>query len=128
MFLPNWYSRFGALLLGESKLASPVRVAFRRRPVGADGEGVVVPECVELFAGLDEEAEGVDAVETFEDEEVDFGWEGEERWHGLGTEIFWTWWFGIGRYCRAAGIDDELLDWGCFDVIGRVGGCQGWVT
>lgn len=87
--LPVWYSRIGALLLRDRKLASPVGVAFRRRPVGADGEGVVVPECVELFAGLDEEAEGVDAVEVFEDEEVDFGWEGEERWHGLGMEIFW---------------------------------------
>lgn len=81
-FSPLRHPRFGgAPLLRECELASLVRlVAFRRRPrpVGADGRGVAVPESVELAAGLDEEAERVDAVEMLEDEQVDFRWEGEE--------------------------------------------------
>ncbi len=48
------------------------------RPIGADGEGVIKPTSTEAFTRLGEEAEGVDAVEMLEDEEVVFGWEGEE--------------------------------------------------
>ena len=49
-----------------------------------DGESIVKPECVEMFAGLDDEAEGVDAVEALEDEEVDFRGQREEFYGGLG--------------------------------------------
>ena len=108
VFHPLRHPRFGgAPLLQECELASPVGVvAFRRRPrpVGADGRGVAVPEFVEVVAGLDKEAERVDAVEMLEDEEVDFRWEGEEQWHALATEILWLWCFGIGSHRRTAGL------------------------
>lgn len=127
-FPPLGHLRFGsAPLLRDCELASPVRgVAFRRRPrpVDADGRRVAVPKCVELVTSLDEEAERVDAVEILEDEEVDFGWEREERWHALATEIFWLRCYGIGSHCRTAGIDDELLDWGSSEAIGCVGGAR----
>lgn len=73
---PVGYFGVGISLLQKCEFASLVRVGLR--PIGADGEGVIKPTSTEAFTRLGEEAEGVDAVEMLEDEEVVFGWEGEE--------------------------------------------------
>lgn len=56
-------------------------------PVGADGEGVMRPKSTEVCARLGKEAQSVDAVEVLEDEEVNFGREGEQWYGGLEIEV-----------------------------------------
>ena len=76
-------------MLGKCKFTSFVPKIFG--PIGADGEGVMKPQSTEVFARSGEEAESVDAVETLEDEEVDFAGEGKEWCGGLEMKVGVRW-------------------------------------
>ena len=99
---PVGYFGVGISLLQKCEFASLVRMVLR--PIGADGEGVIKPTSTEVLTRLGKEAESVDAVEMLEDEEVDFGGEGEEWCGGLEIEVR-VWW---------AGSNSKLLDWEWF--------------